>query len=125
MIKISASEMEVMAIIWNSDVDVGLPGSDIAAKVPEERQWSVRTVNTLLSRLVDKGALETVRDGRRFLYKPLISKEDYADRQTGQIIDRLFGGHAAPLVARLAKTRNLSKADIKAIKTILDQLEEE
>lgn len=125
MIKISTSEMEVMAIIWNNQIDVGLPGSDIAAKVPEERQWSVRTINTLLSRLVDKGALETVRDGRRFLYKPLISKEDYADRQTGQIIDRLFGGRAAPLVARLAKTRKLSSADIKAIKNILDQLEEE
>ena len=125
MIKISASEMEVMAIIWNSDVDKGLPGSDIAARIPNEKQWSVRTVNTLLSRLVDKGALATVRDGRRFLYKPLISKEDYADRQTGQLIDRLFGGRSAPLVAHLAKTGKLSKADVKAIKNILDQLEEE
>lgn len=124
-IKISPSEMEIMAIIWNSEAETGLPGSDIASKIPADKQWNIRTVNTLLSRLVEKGALATIKDGRRFLYKPLMSKEDFADRQTGQLIDRLFGGRSAPLVAQLAKSGKLSRADIKAIKQILNQLEEE
>ena len=114
-----------MAIIWNSEAETGLPGSDIASKIPADKQWNIRTVNTLLSRLVEKGALATIKDGRRFLYKPLMSKEDFADRQTGQLIDRLFGGRSAPLVAQLAKSGKLSRADIKAIKQILNQLEEE
>ena len=82
------------------------------------------TVKTLLSRLVEKGALETQADGRRYLYRPAVAKRDYQKKEAGQLIDKLFGGRAAPLVAQLADARGLSEDDIEELEALLGRLKQ-
>ena len=116
--KISAAELNVMEVLWAQNP---LPASEIADALAQ-KNWNIKTVKTLLSRLVDKKALSTTKDGRRYLYAPLISREAYASKAAQFLSDRLFGGRAAPLVAHLAEGRGLSDADIAELEILLAEL---
>ena len=116
--KISQAELNVMEVLWAQSP---LPASDIAVALAL-KSWNIKTIKTLLSRLVDKGALSTAKDGRRFLYAPLISRDTYASTAARSLSDRLFGGRAAPLVAHLAEGRGLSDDDIAELETLLAEL---
>jgi len=61
------------------------------------------------------------RDGRRFLYSPLLERDTWLGSQSVSFIDRLFGGSLAPRVAQFATPRKLSKTDIKAPKALLKE----
>ena len=90
----------------------------------EARGWSLATVKTLLSRLVQKDAIATKPDGRRFLYTPLIERADYVGGESRRLVNRLFGGKAASLVAHLAETEALSDADLTEIEALLKELKQ-
>lgn len=116
---ISQAELTVMEVLWQ---DNPLAASDIAKRLPAQTDWNIRTVKTLLSRLVTKKALQTTQDGRRYLYAPLVSRQSYASRAAKNLSERLFGGRAAPLVAHLAQDSGLSDDDIKDLETLISEL---
>jgi predicted transcriptional regulator len=117
--KISQAELTVMEVLWANSP---LAASDIAEGLVGEKKWNIKTIKTLLSRLVDKQALTTTQDGRRYLYAPLISRENYARTAARKLSDRLFGGRATPLVAHLAEGRGLSDEDIADLEALLAEL---
>ena len=79
-------------------------------------------MKTLLARLVEKGALATEPDGRRYLYTPTLSRDSYAAKAARRLSDRLFGGRAAPLVAHLAQDEGLTPEDIAELEALLREL---
>ena len=83
--------------------------------------WQPSTVKTLLNRLLHKGAISAERDGRRFLYSVVLERDAWQRSQSVSLIDRLFGGRLAPLVAQFASQRKLSKTDITALKALLKE----
>lgn len=118
-VRISEAELDIMAVLWT---EAPLSASDIAARAPARRDWSATTVKTMLSRLVDKGALATEAQGRRFLYRPLIERDRLAGAQAGRLVDRLFGGRISPLVAHLAERRDLEPDDLAALEQLIREL---
>ncbi|MEL7130583.1 MAG: BlaI/MecI/CopY family transcriptional regulator [Pseudomonadota bacterium] len=119
MIQISKAELEIMKVLWAND---GLGASEVHEALAESQDWTSRTVKTLLSRLVDKGALTTEQDGRRYLYKTALKEGDYKTRAARQFIDRMFSGRAAPLIAHLADGRGLTDDDIADLEKLLGEL---
>ena len=117
--RISAAEHEVMEVLWR---DSPLTAAEVSERVPAGKGWSVRTVKTLLSRLLAKGALVHEAQGRRYLYRPAVPREDYVARESRRLLDRLFGGRVTPLVAHLAERDDLSEADIAEIEALLKAL---
>ena len=117
--RISDAEHAVMEVLWEESP---LAATDVCDRVCAERGWSMPTVKTLLSRLVVKGALATEPDGRRFLYRPLIERAEYVGGESRRLVDRLFGGRAAPLFAHLAETEALTDDDIAEIERLLREL---
>jgi BlaI family transcriptional regulator, penicillinase repressor len=117
--QISASELEVMDVLWARP---GLAASDVHDALGDGRDWNVRTVKTFLARLVEKGALRTVEDGRRYLYFPEVDEAAYKGEAATQFIDRVFSGRAAPLVAHLADSRGLTREDIAELERLLGEL---
>lgn len=117
--QITKAEFEVMDVLWAQSP---LAASDVAARLVDHTSWSLKTVKTLLSRLVDKGAVAHEPDGRRYLYRPLVSRAAYARSAARRLADQLFDGRAAPLVAHLADRRGLSKDDIKELEALLKEL---
>ena len=108
-----------MEVLW---ADAPLTAAEVATRVDPARDWSERTVKTLLGRLLDKGALDYKEDGRRYLYRPAIDRADFAARESRRLVDRLFGGRAAPLVAHLAEREALSDEDIADLETLIRRL---
>ena len=118
-IRISQSELDVMDVLWSQSP---LGASEVAEELAARKDWNIRTIKTLLARLVEKGALSTTTEGRRYLYAPLITKDSYAAGATRRLSDRLFGGRAAPLVMHLAKDDGLSEDDIAELEALLAKL---
>ena len=96
--------------------------ADVCEQVSKTREWSLATVKTLLSRLVTKNVVVTEPDGRRFLYSPTIARADYVGGESRRLVDRLFGGRAASLVAHLASQEALSDDDLSEIEALLKEL---
>ena len=117
--RISEAEHAVMEALWERSP---LTATEVCDEVCKDRDWSLATVKTLLSRLVTKNAVATEPDGRRFLYSPVIERADYVGGESRRLVDRLFGGRAAPLVAHLAETEGLSDRDIAEIQELLSEL---
>ena len=119
--RISEAEHAVMETLWANSP---LAASDVCDAVCEKRGWSMPTVKTLLARLVAKGAVATEPDGRRFLYTPLLARDDYVGTESRRLVDRLFGGRAAPLFAHLAESEGLSAEDIAEIERLLKEIKQ-
>ena len=117
--RISDAEHAVMEVLWK---EAPLAAAEVAERVDPARGWSVRTVKTMLSRLLAKGALEHEEEGRRYLYRPAIAREDFVARESGKLIDRMFGGRVTPLVAHLAERDRLTPQDIAEIEALLKGL---
>jgi predicted transcriptional regulator len=117
--KISDAEFEVLDALWEA---APAAASDIANRLKRRKDWSAQTVKTLLARLVEKGAVAHAPDGRRYLYRPVLSKDAYARDAARSFVDRLFDGRAAPLVANLAGSGRLTKEDIAELEAILKEL---
>ena len=117
--RISEAEHAVMEALWEKSP---LTAAEVCDEVCDQRGWSMPTVKTLLSRLVVKGAVGTEPDGRRFLYRPLLERADYVGGESRRLVERLFGGRAAPLFAHLAETEALSDDDIAEIERLLREM---
>lgn len=117
--RISDAEHAVMEALWKRSPQTA---AEVCDSVCKERGWSIPTVKTLLSRLVQKGALATEPDGRRYLYTPLIARSAYVGTESKRLMERLFGGRAAPLFAHLAQAEALSDDDIAEIERLLQEM---
>lgn len=119
---ISAAESAVMKVLWRSSP---LAAEDIIAALDASSQWSVSTVKTLLARLVKKGVIRTEKDGRRFLYRPVMQRDQWVTDESTSMLDRLFGGRVAPLIAHFSEKKQLSKRDIAELKQLIQELGDE
>lgn len=118
--RISEGEQAVMEVLWAADM--ALTASEVAERIAPGRAWSERTVKTMLGRLLAKGALAHEEDGRRYLYRPVVARVDFATRESVRLVERLFGGRAAPLVAHLAAAEALTPSDIAELEALLKDL---
>ena len=121
MERIGEAEYAVMEVLWQ---EAPLTAAEVAERVPAERGWSIRTVKTMLGRLLAKGILAHEEEGRRSLYRPAVARADYVAQESGKLLDRMFGGRVTPLVAQLAERDRLSPADIAEIEALLKALKQ-
>ena len=117
--RISDAEHAVMEALWRESPRTA---ADISDEIGDQRGWSLATVKTLLGRLVSKQAIAAEPDGRRFLYRPLVERADYVGGESRRLVDRLFGGRAAPLLLHLVEAEALSEADIDEIERLIKEL---
>ena len=107
--KITASELEVMKLLWHSEDALSV--AEIREELQQSKGWEPATIKTLISRLVTKCA---VRQEKRnvFYYSPLISEKEYSTWATEDLITRIYNGRARDLVAALVHSDGLTQEDI-------------
>lgn len=115
---ISEAESQVMLQLWREHPQ---SAEQLAMSLMPEHGWQLSTIKTLLNRLLQKGAIEAEKDGRRFLYRPLVAEADWLKSQSLSLIDRWFGGGLAPLVVQFASHRKLSAEDLAALKALIKE----
>ena len=117
--RISEAEHIVMEVLWR---EAPLTAAEVSERIESPRDWSLRTVKTMLSRLLAKGALLHEEDGRRYLYRPAIERDEFVAGESDRLLDRMFGGRVTPLVAHLAERNQLSPEDVAEIEALLKAL---
>jgi len=121
-IAISEAESRVMDVLWR----VGGPASsEDVVKALAKQQWQETTVKTLLGRLLRKGAIKASRDQRRYLYVPVLTREQWLSFESTRVLDRVFGGRVAPLVAHFSQHHRLSKQDIADLKRLIAEMNDD
>ncbi|WP_299808456.1 BlaI/MecI/CopY family transcriptional regulator [uncultured Shewanella sp.] len=117
MKEISNAELCVLNILWQSSP---ISASDVIAELSRTNDWHEKTVKTLLNRLVKKQAIGFEKQGRSYLYSPLINQSEYQLKESESFIQRLFSGKVAPLVAGFAKQNKLSAEDVDELQQLID-----
>ena len=121
-VAISDAESQVMDVLWRAAAP--MYADDVIAALVSEQSWQEATIKTLLNRLLKKGALTASRDGRRYLYQAVLKRDAWVSSESGGMLDRLFGGRVAPLVAHFGKHRKLSPEDIAELKKLIGELDD-
>jgi BlaI family transcriptional regulator, penicillinase repressor len=119
---ISEAESAVMEVLWRTSP---ISTEDVVAALKNRQDWQEATIKTLLNRLLNKGAISAQRDGRRYLYSPVLQRDQWLAIESRGLLDRLFGGRVAPLVAHFSKQRKLTKKDLGELKRLIEELEDE
>ena len=111
-----------MKVLWHKNP---ITTEEVVAALEHQQDWQEATIKTLLNRLLKKRAISARRDGRRYLYSPILKREQWLSRESEGLLDRLFGGRIVPLVAHFSQQRKLSKSDIADLKRLLKELDDE
>ena len=120
--QISEAESVVMEVLWQHSPR---GAEEVAAELAREQDWQEATIKTLLNRLLKKGAIKAVKEGRRYLYAPVLKREDWVHGQSRSLLDRLFDGRVAPLVAHFSEKGKLSRKDIAELKRLVGELDDD
>ena len=119
-IRISEAEWEVMAVAWEQPP---VAAQTVAEALAGHKDWTLATVRTLLRRLVNKGALAQEAEGKRYLYTPLVTREECARWESDSFLDRVLGRAPAASLLHLVKKAPLTSDDIKELRRILREKE--
>ena len=115
-INISEAEWEVMRVVWsNNQVTSKL----VIEILKEKKSWSVSTIKTLLSRLVEKDMLQTEKIGNKFLYSAKCSENDCLEVLTTNFIRKFCSKKTKNIIKYAIEENNLSKSDIDEVIEIL------
>ncbi len=114
-IQISDAEWEIMKVLWQAP---GLTANEVAARL-DAKQWHLKTVRTLLDRLLKKEVVEATSVDRLYRYTPLVSREECVSQASNSFLAKVFDGAFTPMVAHFVKNSPLSKKDRAELERIL------
>lgn len=114
-LSLAPTEWEVMKVLW----DRGQAAArDVHAALPEQG-WSDRTVKTLLSRLVAKGAVEYEQIGNSYLYRPAVARETATRQEVRSVLGRVVSRTLTPLLSAFVDEADLTDDDIAELERLL------
>lgn len=122
MIRISEAEAVVMEVLWERHP---LSADEVITRLSGGNEWAEATVKTLLNRLLNKGAIRADKDGRRYLYSPRVQRDAWLLEESSSLIERLFDGRVAPLVAHFSQHQRLSRDDVAELRKLLEELDDD
>lgn len=115
---ISDAEWIVMKILWRNGPQTA---HDVVAALEGQTSWKPKTIHTLLSRLVKKRVLSTKRQGREYIFSPLLEEHACVHAESRSFLDRVFDGKLAPFLACFVERGDLSAEEVKELKRILEK----
>ena len=121
--QISEAEIEVMKVLWEKG---DVTAKEIIVEIEKTNDWKPKTIQTLISRLVAKGAVSTVKkDAKSYIYSSTVKKEAYQSYANKSFIKKLYNGSLNLMLASFIKDAQLSKKDIEELKNILEEKQNE
>ena len=116
--RISDSEWRVMQVLWEHGPQTA---NDVVNVLSGEVNWKPRTIKTLISRLVKKGAVKVTEEGYRYRYSAAVDESACVRSETKTFIRRVYQGTMTPALARFLEDANLSDQEIEDLQKILDK----
>ena len=119
--QISEAEFEVMKIVWKY---APISTNDITDRLLCTTSWSPKTIQTLIKRLVTKGALTYEKQGRVFVYTPLVKENEYIDQKSTSFLKRYYDGDITAMLSSYIENDRLSETDNDHLRSLLSRKSE-
>jgi BlaI family penicillinase repressor len=105
-------ELEMMDVLWRlREASV----REVREALPDVKRPAYTTVQTIIQRLEQKGAVRRTRKiGNALMFEPAVTRKSVYRRVVDELLN-LFGGSAQPVVAHLLETGKLTLEDLKAL----------
>lgn len=111
-------QLLIMQVLWDRQQATA---REITDALNKKEPIAHSTVQTLLRGLEDKGSVTHATEGRTFVFRPLVDEEKFKQRATSELLQRVFGGDAATLVAHLLKEKSVSPKEIDDIRKLINR----
>ncbi|MBT2764882.1 BlaI/MecI/CopY family transcriptional regulator [Paenibacillus sp. ISL-20] len=116
--RISEAEWEVMKVFWQNSPATA---NDVIEALSDDRNWKPATIKTLINRLLKKKAIQFHKEGKTYLYSPIVTEEECIKAEGESFLKRLYGGALKPMFVHFLKEEQLTVEEIKELKKILDE----
>lgn len=115
--RMSESEYLVMEVLWNESP---LSSTQVCERL-SETAWNEKTVKTFLARLVKKETLSYTKDGRRYLYTPLLQRDTFVMEESDGFLRKVFRGDVRELLATFVQNEQLSVSELEYLKKLVKE----
>ena len=115
--RISEAEWKVMKVVWS--LGPCSAGQIIESLTGSDPGWHPKTVKAFLTRLGKKKVLGFRKEGRAYLYRPLVAEKDCVDAASESFLGLVFGGSLKPMLAHFVEQKKLSDAQIRELRNVL------
>jgi predicted transcriptional regulator len=119
-VHLSDAEWRVMSEVWKH---TSTTARDVHTALAGETGWAYSTVKTMMTRLAEKGALESERDGKQNVFRAAVTRESARALATSTLVERVFDGALGGLFQHLLGGRRLSKKDLATVQELLAEQE--
>lgn len=116
--QISEAEFEVMKIVWKY---APISTNEITEKLLQTTNWSSKTIQTLIKRLVTKGALTYEKQSRMFIYTPTVKESEYIRQESNSFLNRFYDGDITAMVSAYIENDKLSESELDTLRALLSQ----
>ena len=115
---ISEAEFEVMKVVWKF---APINTNEITERLLKTTSWGAKTIQTLIKRLVTKGALTYEKQGRVFVYTPLVEENEYVSQQSNSFLNRFYDGDFSAMLSAYLENNQLSETELNNLRSILSK----
>ncbi len=115
--RVSESEYKVMEVLWQESP---LSSGEVVARL-QQYDWTEKTVKSFLNRLVKKQVVSFAQDGRRYLYSPVVERNEVLSEESSGFLERVFKGDIKQLLATFVQNKQLSQEELDYLKRLLEE----
>lgn len=119
--QISEAEFEVMKVIWKY---APISTNEVTEKLTQTTDWSPKTIQTMLKRLVTKKALTYEKQSRVFVYTPLIPETEYIRQESNSFLNKYYNGNIVSMLTSYLEDDKLSKTELDTLRHLLSDTHE-
>ncbi len=116
--QISEAEFEVMKVVWKH---APISTNEVTEILTKTTSWRPKTIQTLLKRLVTKGALTYHKQSRVFIYTPLVKEDEYVSQESSSFLNRYYDGNITTMMSAFLESDKLSKTEIDMLRALLSK----
>lgn len=119
--QISEAEFEVMKVIWKY---APISTNEVTEKLTQTTDWSPKTIQTMLKRLVTKKALTYEKQCRVFVYTPLVPETEYIRQESNSFLNKYYNGNIVSMLTSYLEDDKLSKTELDTLRHLLSDTHE-
>ena len=119
--QVSDTELGLLKVLW--ELGEGTVRDVLDARPGNEKAWAYTTAQTLLNRLVEKGFVESRKQGRAHLFRPTVTRDELLGQSLQQLAERVCDGASLPLLLNLVNGSRFTPKELRRFRDLLDELE--
>ena len=116
--QISEAEYEVMKIVWKH---APINTNEITEKLLQSTNWSPKTIQTLIKRLVTKGVLTYEKQSRVLVYNQLVKESEYICQESNSFLNRYYDGDITAMLSAYIENDKLTEPEIETLRSLLSK----